>query len=51
LCLVELAALAVSDPTGRGDYHGDLEKVRQNNSEDPHRKIYEGAPAVTLSAR
>jgi hypothetical protein len=52
LCLVELAALAVSDPTGRGDYHGDVEKVRQNNREDPHRKIYEGAPAVrSLASR
>jgi hypothetical protein len=51
LCLVELAALAVSDPTGRGDYHGDVEKVRQNNTEDPQRKIYDGARAVAPAAR
>jgi hypothetical protein len=46
LCLFELASLAVSDPTGRGDYRGDPEAVRQANMEDPHRKIYEGGPAV-----
>ena len=50
LCLVELSALAISDPTGRGDYHGDVEKVRQANLEDPHRKIHEGPPAVARAA-
>jgi hypothetical protein len=50
LCLFELGALAVSDPTGLGDYHGDVDKVRQANLEDPHRKIHEGGPAVTSAS-
>jgi hypothetical protein len=51
LALFELGSLAISDPTGRGSYHGDVEKVRQNNTEDPHRKIYDGTPAVAAAAR
>jgi hypothetical protein len=47
LCAFELASLAMTDPTGRGDFHGDVEAVRAANSEDPHRKIYDGRPAVT----
>jgi hypothetical protein len=47
LCLFELASLAMTDPTGKGDFHGDIEAVRQANMEDPHRKIYNGGPAVT----
>jgi hypothetical protein len=47
LCLFELSALAMSDPTGRGDFHGDVDVVRQANQEDPHSKIYDGRPAVT----
>jgi hypothetical protein len=47
LCLFELAALAMTDPTGKGDFHGDVEAVRAGNTEDPHRKIYDGRPAVT----
>jgi hypothetical protein len=47
LCLFELTSLAITDPTGRGDYHGDVEAVRAANMEDPHRKIYDGRPAVT----
>ena len=50
LCLFELASLAMTDPTGRGDYHGDVEAVRRGNMEDPHRKIYDGAPAVVRAA-
>jgi len=46
LCLVELASLAISDPTGRGDWHGDVEAVRAANMEDPHRKITDTRPAV-----
>jgi hypothetical protein len=46
LCLFELASLAMTDPTGRGDFHGDVEAVRQANLEDPRRKIYNGGPAV-----
>jgi hypothetical protein len=47
LALFELAALAMSDPTGRGDFHGDVDAVRNANQEDPHRKIYNGDRAVT----
>jgi hypothetical protein len=50
LCAFELAALAMTDPTGKGDFHGDVEAVRAANSEDPHRKIYDGRPAVTPAA-
>jgi hypothetical protein len=50
LCLFELASLAITDPTGRGDYHGDVEAVRAANMEDPHRKIYDGQPAVRPAA-
>jgi hypothetical protein len=46
LCAFELTSLALSDPTGRGDYHGDVERVREANAEDPGRKIREGGPAV-----
>src|SRR5215218_10080261 len=41
LALFELNSLLMSDPTGRGDYHGDVEAVRQANMEDPRRKIYD----------
>jgi hypothetical protein len=47
LALFELSSLAITDPTGRGSYHGDVEAVRRANTEDPHRKIYNGSPAVT----
>ena len=47
LCLFELASLAFTDPTGHGDFKADVDAVRQANMEDPHRKIYNGAPAVT----
>jgi hypothetical protein len=47
LCLFELSSLMLTDPTGRGDYKGDVEAVRRANMEDPHRKIYDGRPAVT----
>ena len=50
LCAIELASLAMTDPTGRGDYHGDVEVVRAGNMEDPHRKINDGRPAVTPAA-
>jgi hypothetical protein len=50
LALFEFASLAMSDPTGRGDYHGDVEAVRAANVEDPHRKIYNGGPAVARAA-
>ena len=50
LCLFELSSLAITDPSGKGDYHGDVEAVRAANTEDPHRKIYDGRPAVTPAA-
>jgi hypothetical protein len=46
LCLFELSSLAMTDPTGDGDFHGDVDAVRAANTEDPSRKIREGAPAV-----
>jgi hypothetical protein len=46
LCLFELSSLAMSDPTGKGNYHGDVDSVRRGNRENPQRKIYEGPPAV-----
>jgi hypothetical protein len=46
LCLFELASLAITDPTGRGDYHGDVDAVRAANTEDPHAKIHDGGRAV-----
>ena len=47
LALFEISSLAITDPTGRGDWHGYVEAVRRANMEDPHRKIYAAAPAVT----
>jgi hypothetical protein len=49
LCLFELAALALTDPTQKGDFHGDVEAVRRANMEDPHRKIYNGGPALAAA--
>jgi hypothetical protein len=46
LALFELSSLAMTDPTGKGDFHGNIDAVREANTEDPHRKIYEGPPAV-----
>ena len=40
----------MTDPTGKGDYHGDIDAVRRANTEDPHRKIYEGPAAVSAGA-
>jgi len=50
LALFELSSLAVSDPTGYGDYHGDVDAVRRANAEVPRRKIYDGTPAVRPAA-
>ena len=46
LCLFELGSLAMTDPRGKGDFHGDIEAVRAANTEDPKRKIYDGPPAL-----
>jgi hypothetical protein len=50
LAAFELSSLAITDPTGRGDYHGNLEAVRQANREEPRRKVREGPLAVTHGA-
>jgi hypothetical protein len=50
LALFELASLAITDPTGRGDWHGDVDAVRRANMEDPSRKIHQGPRAVTPAA-
>ena len=50
LGLFELASLALTDPTGRGDFHGDIDAVRAGNMEDPELKIYRGPRAVTPAA-
>jgi hypothetical protein len=50
LCAFELTSLALTDPTAQGDFHGDINAVRQANMEDPHRKIYDGTPAVQPAA-
>ena len=39
--------MPMSDPTGRGDFHGDVDRVREANAEDPRRKVHEGPRAVT----
>jgi hypothetical protein len=49
LCAFELMALAMTDPTGKGDFHGDVEAVRRANMEDPHRKIHNGGPALAAA--
>jgi hypothetical protein len=46
LAAFELQALLLSDPRGKGDFHGDVEAVRAANELDPHERIYNGGPAV-----
>jgi hypothetical protein len=50
LCLFELTSVALTDPTGKGEFHGDIEGVRKANMENPHRKIYDGTAAVRPAA-
>jgi hypothetical protein len=47
LSAFEFVSLALTDPTGKGDFHGNIDAVRQANMEDPHQKIYNGHRAVT----
>src|SRR3954466_13375252 len=49
LALFELASRAMSDPTQKGDFHGDVDAVRRANMEDPHQKIYNGGPALAAA--
>jgi len=51
LAAFEFAALAMTDPTGMGEFHGDVEAVRRANLESPHAKIYNGGPAVAAAGR
>jgi hypothetical protein len=46
LCAFELVSLLMTDPTGHGDFHGDVDAVREANTIDPRTNIYEGGPAV-----
>ncbi len=46
LAAFELTSLVMTDPTGKGNFHGDVDAIREANREDPKRKIYEGPPAV-----
>ena len=50
LAAFELQSLLLSDPRGKGDFHGDVDAVREANELDPHSRIYNGGPAVA-SAR
>src|SRR4051794_38031505 len=50
LCLFELSSLLMTDPTGAGDFHGDVEAVRTANQESPQQKIYDPTPAVVPAA-
>jgi hypothetical protein len=51
LAAIEFGTLALTDPTGKGAYTGNVEAVRAANTENPSRKIRDGQPAVTRSAR
>ena len=50
LAAFELMSLAMTDATGRGDFHGDVEAVRASNMTDPHAAIHGGPPAVRRPA-
>lgn len=50
LCLFELGSLALTDPTGRGDYKGDPARVRSANAMDPGRQIRGERRAVRPAA-
>jgi hypothetical protein len=50
LCVAELSSLLITDPTGRGDYHGNVEAVRRANSIAPSSKLRDGGPAVRRPA-
>jgi hypothetical protein len=50
LCAIELASLAMTDPTGRGDYHGDVEAVRRaNRVKRPPQPVAQEATASAAS--
>jgi hypothetical protein len=49
LAAFELQSLLLSDPRGKGDFHGDVEAVRAANELNPHSRIYNGGPAVAAT--
>jgi hypothetical protein len=49
LAAFELQSLLLSDPRGKGDFHGDVEAVRAANELNPHSRIYNGGPAVAAA--
>jgi hypothetical protein len=52
LAAFELTSLLMSDPRGKGDFHGDVDAVRAANELDPHSRIYNGGSAMpSASAR
>ena len=50
LALFELSSLLITDPTGKGDFHGDVEAVRRANQTDPHSKVHDRTPAVRAAS-
>lgn len=46
LALFEIASLALSDPTGRGDYKADVGAVRAANMADPEAAVFTPEPAA-----
>jgi hypothetical protein len=50
LAAFELSSLAISDPSGKGDFHGDVDAVREANPLDPRSRIHEGGLAVRPAA-
>lgn len=46
ICAFELSSLLMTDPRGKGDFHGDIEAIRSANKINPQTKIYDGPPAV-----
>src|SRR3954466_4599227 len=46
LCAFELMSLLMSDPTQKGDFHGDVDAVRWANRGAPHRQVTDATAAV-----
>jgi hypothetical protein len=49
LAAFELQSLLLSDPRGKGDFHGDVDAIRAANELNPHSRIYNGGPAVAAT--
>ena len=50
LAAFEVTSLLLTDPTGLGDFHGDVDAVRKANQADPSSAIRNGGPAVVPSS-